>query len=223
MTDEMDLDGRVDGRGHAPGAGEPELPLGGMATGEGARRGTRLEPLGSDGPATGAAAPATAATVTLGEGDRSLLALVDRLAAVLEWSDLSELEVEAGGTALVLRRPVATERPIVAVPVAGTTGAEGGTTGTGATVPAERRTEAAARPTVKAPLTGVFYGSPSPGATPYVTVGDHVSVGQVIGLIEAMKLFNEIKSDLAGRVVRIIPENGSLVKAKSPLIEVEPG
>ncbi len=53
-------------------------------------------------------------------------------------------------------------------------------------------------------------------------VGREVVVGQVIGLIEAMKLFNEIKSDKAGRVVRVIPDNGTLVKAKHPLIEVEP-
>ena len=79
-----------------------------------------------------------------------------------------------------------------------------------------------ARPSVKAPLTGIYYGAPSPGATAYVAVGDHVAVGQIIGLIEAMKLFNEIKSDLAGRVVRICADNGALVKAKQPLIEVEP-
>jgi acetyl-CoA carboxylase biotin carboxyl carrier protein len=75
---------------------------------------------------------------------------------------------------------------------------------------------------VVAPLTGLFYGSPSPGAEPYVKVGSPLLVGQVIGLIEAMKLFNEIKSDRAGRVVRVIPEDGALVKAKEPLIEVEP-
>jgi acetyl-CoA carboxylase biotin carboxyl carrier protein len=80
----------------------------------------------------------------------------------------------------------------------------------------------AARPSVKAPLTGLFYGAPSPGATAYVSVGDHVSVGQIIGLIEAMKLFNEIKSDLSGRVVRICAGSGALVKARQPLIEVEP-
>jgi acetyl-CoA carboxylase biotin carboxyl carrier protein len=55
-----------------------------------------------------------------------------------------------------------------------------------------------------------------------VRVGGEVAVGQVIGLIEAMKLFNEIKSDLAGRVVRVVAESGQLVKAKQPLIEVEP-
>ena len=52
--------------------------------------------------------------------------------------------------------------------------------------------------------------------------GGEVAVGQVIGLIEAMKLFNEIKSDLAGRVVKVVAESGALVKAKQPLIEVEP-
>ena len=78
------------------------------------------------------------------------------------------------------------------------------------------------RPSVKAPLTGIFYASPAPGTAPYVQVGGEVAVGQVIGLIEAMKLFNEIKSDLAGRVVRVVPESGALVKAKQPLIEVEP-
>ena len=82
--------------------------------------------------------------------------------------------------------------------------------------------EPPARPSVKAPLTGVWYSSPAPGSAPFVAVGRELAVGQVIGLIEAMKLFNEIKSDLAGRVVRVVPESGALVKAKQPLIEVEP-
>ena len=75
---------------------------------------------------------------------------------------------------------------------------------------------------IVSPLTGLYYGSPSPGAEPYVRVGGQVNTGQVIGLIEAMKLFNEIKSDVTGRVVRIVAENGKLVKAKQPLIEVDP-
>ena len=87
---------------------------------------------------------------------------------------------------------------------------------------AGRDPAATARPSIKAPLTGIFYASPAPGTAPYVQVGGEVAVGQVIGLIEAMKLFNEIKSDLAGRVVRVVPDSGALVKAKQPLIEVEP-
>jgi acetyl-CoA carboxylase biotin carboxyl carrier protein len=80
----------------------------------------------------------------------------------------------------------------------------------------------AGRLVVAAPLTGVWYASPSPSSPAFVSVGSEVTVGQVIGLIEAMKLFNEIKSDRAGRVVRVVPDNGALVRAKQPLIEVEP-
>jgi len=146
----------------------------------------------------------------------SLLGLIDRLGSLLERSDLLELEVESGETGIILRKPAALQAHAL---VAATGGASG-------PAPAGS-TEAAPAPTsttrfVKAPLTGVFYGSSSPGSPPFVTVGQQVALGQVIGLIEAMKLFNEIKSDQAGRVVRLVAETGKLVKAKSPLIEVEP-
>jgi len=159
-------------------------------------------------------------------GDASLLALVDRLGGLLDRSDLSELAVEAGGTRLVLRKASA-----IAAPMAAAAPATGGNDAAApvaaaagdAAAPASGGPAAApARPSVTAPLTGVWYGSPAPGSAPFVAVGREVAVGQVIGLIEAMKLFNEIKSDLAGRVVRVIPESGALVKAKQPLIEVEP-
>ena len=71
-------------------------------------------------------------------------------------------------------------------------------------------------------MTGIFYASPAPGTAPYVSVGGEVAVGQVIGLIEAMKLFNEIKSDASGRITRVLVENGTLVKRKQPLLEVDP-
>jgi acetyl-CoA carboxylase biotin carboxyl carrier protein len=192
----------------------------------------------ADGPdeATGAA------------GDASLLALVDRLSGLLERSDLTELEVEAGGTGLILRKPaaLATLAGTTAVPLAGdaahpadgAAGAErpaGATSGGGPAFGAASGVASAApgavgrpdapadgRLAVRAPLTGIFYSAPSPGSPPYVAVGREVVVGQVIGLIEAMKLFNEIKSDQAGRVVGVIAEDGALVKAKQPLIEVEP-
>jgi acetyl-CoA carboxylase biotin carboxyl carrier protein len=167
--------------------------------------------------AAGAPVPA----VALNGADASLLALVDRLTMVLERSDLGELEVAAGGTTIVLRAPSAIERHPAAGP-APADGAAAALAPDGPPVAAAVAAPPAARPSVKAPLTGIFYGAPSPGAMPYVAVGDHVAVGQIIGLIEAMKLFNEIKSDLAGRVVRVCADNGALVKARQPLIEVEP-
>ena len=80
---------------------------------------------------------------------------------------------------------------------------------------------AASGKTVNAPLTGIFYRSASPQTGPFVQEGSTVGVGDVIGLIEAMKLFNEIKSTVAGRVKRIVAEDGKLVRAHAPLIELE--
>lgn len=173
----------------------------------------RGRPAGETHEGTEASGPATS------EETASLLNLIDRLGALLERSDLVELEVEAGETGIILRKPVA---PAALGPAAAATGAAatdpfGAATGA-APVPAPVTTAKV----VKAPLTGIFYGAPSPGSPPYVTVGQHVTIGQVIGLIEAMKLFNEIKSDQAGRVARVVAESGKLVKAKQPLIEVEP-
>jgi len=163
----------------------------------------------------------------LDPGDASLLALVDRLGALLDRSDLSELAVASGGTRLVLRKPTAIVTVSAGAPAGVADAAQGGPPSpaggdVGGGSPVGNLAEAAARPSVKAPLTGIWYSSPAPGSAPFVAAGREVAVGQVIGLIEAMKLFNEIKSDLAGRVVRVVPEPGALVKAKQPLIEVEP-
>jgi acetyl-CoA carboxylase biotin carboxyl carrier protein len=146
-------------------------------------------------------------------GDASLLRLIDRLSGLLERSELTELEVEAGETALILRKPEAIATALVATQGASAAEPSAGPPPTDAD---------ASRPAVRAPLTGIFYASPSPGSPPYVQVGGELAVGQIVGLIEAMKLFNEIKSDIAGRVVRVVAESGQLVKAKQALIEVEP-
>jgi acetyl-CoA carboxylase biotin carboxyl carrier protein len=162
--------------------------------------------------------PAEAAQEPSHGVDAELLALIDRLAELLERSDLSELEVESGGTGLLLRKPIADAQSAPGSP-AGVAVAAGSS---GEPSTAGRDHPGTDRPSIKAPLTGIFYASPAPGTAPYVQVGGEVAVGQVIGLIEAMKLFNEIKSDLAGRVVRVVPDSGALVKAKQALIEVEP-
>lgn len=157
--------------------------------------------------------------------DAALLGVIDRLAAILDHSDLVELEVQVGETGLTLRKPVALAQAVAVASAPSPSGldhptpAAGSPSSSGAPASTDH---APPRPSVKAPLTGIWYGSPAPGSAPYIQVGGEVAVGQVIGLIEAMKLFNEIKSDLAGRVVKVTAENGKLVKAKQPLIEVEP-
>jgi acetyl-CoA carboxylase biotin carboxyl carrier protein len=183
------------------------------------------EPSPAVEPAAEAAESAAPAAPELRDGgDVELLGLIDRLAELLERSDLTELEVESGGTVLVLRKPVAAVALVPATAAASSTGSSTvlAPGGSGEPSAAGRDPGVTAPPSIKAPLTGIFYASPAPGTAPYVQVGGEVAVGQVIGLIEAMKLFNEIKSDLAGRVTRVVPDSGALVKAKQPLIEVEP-
>ena len=74
---------------------------------------------------------------------------------------------------------------------------------------------------VKAPLVGTFYAAPSEGADPFVSVGDTVKKGQVIGIVEAMKLMNEVESDYDGTVAEILVENGEMVEYGQPLIVVK--
>jgi len=73
---------------------------------------------------------------------------------------------------------------------------------------------------VKSPIVGTFYGSPSPGAASFVTPGDHVERGQVICIIEAMKLMNEIEADMAGEIVRCLVTNGQPIEYGQPLFSI---
>jgi acetyl-CoA carboxylase biotin carboxyl carrier protein len=164
------------------------------------------------------AAPGAGESPALSAEASSLLGLIDKLGLLLEKSDLAELEVQAGESTIVLRKPAV---PAPAATASGSA-ASSAEVALAASSPAEPAVPVSAAKAVRAPLTGIYYASSSPSAPPYVAVGQPVTVGQVIGLIEAMKLFNEIKSDASGRVVRIVAEAGKLVKAKQTLIEVEP-
>ncbi len=76
--------------------------------------------------------------------------------------------------------------------------------------------------TIKAPMIGTFYRSPSPDKPPFVAIGDTVSEGSVICIIEAMKLFNEIESEVSGKIVKILVDDNTPVEFDQPLFLVEP-
>ena len=147
-----------------------------------------------------------------------ILDAVDLLGPAFEQAGLDELEVEAGELRVRLARPRAQPAPAPAAPTAAPAPAPApaadGLTPFGEPAPGMRF--------VSSPLTGVWYAAPSPGARPYVAEGDEINAGGVVGLIEAMKLFNEIKSETAGTVTRVLVESGTLVKRKQPLIEIDP-
>ena len=138
------------------------------------------------------------------------------LLEIMHEHDLDRIKVKVGDAVYELVRREAGAQviaPAVAAPAAT------------AASPAVAHAPAAAPPNVKrvtAPLTGVFYRSPSPDADAFVNPGDRVETGDVLCILEAMKLFNEIQSDYAGTIVRIVPENSELVSQGQELFWIEP-
>jgi acetyl-CoA carboxylase biotin carboxyl carrier protein len=134
-----------------------------------------------------------------------VLVALESLLPDLERSGVTELDVSSGGARLFVRRRLG---PAPATPGAPT-----------AAAPADD--EAGLTPIVT-PLSGVFYASSGPDEPPYVQVGDVVEAGQVVGLVEAMKVFNEIHAELAGTVERILAASGDLVHAQQTLMQLRP-
>jgi acetyl-CoA carboxylase biotin carboxyl carrier protein len=143
---------------------------------------------------------------------------VEDLIRVLEGSTVGELElIEAGTEIIIRRRPdlVMTPRPNPQMGIAPAwaehlAGAPGRLTRDDRSLP------------IIAPLTGVYYAAPSPAEPPFVSVGDVVRVGQVVALIEAMKVFNEVQVEVAGCVTAIVASNGNVVRKGDVLLRVEP-
>ncbi len=140
-------------------------------------------------------------------------ALVVELLQRLSGEQVQELEVRRGPLRVRVSKNGRSPGPQQAVDAAVVTSP--------ASVSAPEAPARADYATVNAPLTGIFYRSPSPQAPAFLQVGSQVTEGDVIGLIEAMKLFNEIRSTASGTVRRIMIENGQLVRAHQPIIELE--
>ncbi len=146
-------------------------------------------------------------------------AVLDALLGVVRQYDLDALTVRVGtSTYELFARPQAVESAsAAAVPLEGVR-----------TAPPPDRPAAPSAPTninmkmVTAPIIGVFYRSAAPGTESFVEVGDRVVVGQGLCILEAMKLMNEITSDYAGTVRRILPENGALVSLGEEMFWIEP-
>jgi acetyl-CoA carboxylase biotin carboxyl carrier protein len=145
---------------------------------------------------------------------------IKKLIDLLEESNLAELEIKEGEEVVRLSRvpkggvamaaPVAmAPAPVAALPAA--------------PVAAAAAPAADALPAghvVKAPMVGTFYASSSPGAAPFVKVGQQVKAGDTLGVVEAMKMFNQIEADVAGTVQAILVENGQPVEFDEPMFVI---
>jgi acetyl-CoA carboxylase biotin carboxyl carrier protein len=148
------------------------------------------------------------------------LKLLQDILDILESRGIDELELEEGGTRLRVKRGrdgaagaavVATPGP-APVPMASVAAPL-------APAPGEAPEEAGLT-VLKSPIVGTFYRAPDPNSAPFVNVGDRVRVGQVLCIIEAMKLMNEIEAETAGVIAKVHQENGQPVQFGAPLFSV---
>lgn len=145
---------------------------------------------------------------------------IEKLAKIIADNDLTEISLEDGEQAITIRKDL----PEVNMVAAPSTAAVA--TPAAAQVPSSSAAVEAKEPEIKgraitSPMVGTFYAASSPEANPFVEVGSNVEVGDVVCIIEAMKLMNEIKSEQAGKVVQICVKNGDPIEFGQVLMYVE--
>lgn len=149
------------------------------------------------------------------------LILIKKLIKILESSEVTDLEFEENGTRIKLAKKVRVAQAI-SIPQA-------------ASIPVNQQTSVSVLKTeekkstdenaglheIKSPIVGTFYRAPAPDADSYVQVGDDVSAGTVLCIVEAMKLMNEIESDISGKIVKILVDSGKPVEYNQPLFLIQ--
>ena len=145
---------------------------------------------------------------------------IEKLAKVLADTGLTEISLEDGEQAITLRKDVvvAPVAPVVSAPVQAAPAAQA----QAPSGPAQAASEPAKKGTpITSPMVGTFYKSPSPDADAFVSVGQSIKTGDVVCIVEAMKMMNEIESEVSGKVVEICVEDGQPVEFGQVLLYVE--
>ena len=145
------------------------------------------------------------------------------LVELMKENNVSELDLEQGGSRLSLRRalpgaaPVVVTQPVAAQPVPTAPVAAPAVPA----APAAPAKEPDYIKTITSPIVGVFYASPTPESDPFVKVGDSIAPGKVICLIEAMKVFNDIRAEFSGKITEVLVKNGDPLEYGTPLFKVD--
>ncbi len=141
---------------------------------------------------------------------------IEQLAKVLSNASLTEISLEDGDQAITLRKEIITGAPVIT-----TTAAQPAPAAAPVAQPAAAKEEVKRGKPLTSPMVGTFYKSPSPDAKPFVEVGQTVKEGDVVCIVEAMKLMNEIESEFSGKIVEICVEDGQPVEFGQVLMYIE--
>jgi acetyl-CoA carboxylase biotin carboxyl carrier protein len=155
------------------------------------------------------------------------LNLIKKLVKIVDTSGVTDLEIEEDGLRIKVakktKNTLVNPQPQMIVQTEPAEAPSPPEVVTGVIAPSEKSEEATGNfHDINSPIVGTFYRAPAPDADPYVQVGDSVSPGTVLCVVEAMKLMNEIESDVSGKVVKILVENGKPVEYNQPLFFIEP-
>ena len=156
-----------------------------------------------------------------------LLKAIDKVAEILKSSDIREIKVKDGGSSIFMTKNDTTTTSVISAPVASSV-----SPATVAAAPAANSTPASAAPQaeekeevsgeeIKSPMVGTFYSAPSPDAAPYAKEGQEVKQGDVLCIIEAMKIMNKIEAEKAGKIVKILAKDGDAIQFDQPLFIIE--
>jgi acetyl-CoA carboxylase biotin carboxyl carrier protein len=145
---------------------------------------------------------------------------IKKLIDLLEESNLAELEIKEGEEVVRLSRVPKNAAPVAAAPVAVAAAPAPIAAAPVAAVEAPAASALPAGHVVKAPMVGTFYASATPGTPAFVKIGQQVKAGETLGIIEAMKMFNQIEADVAGTVQAILVENGQPVEFDEPMFVI---
>ena len=150
---------------------------------------------------------------------------VKKLIELLEESGIAEIEIKEGEEAVRISRMPTGGAPLHQVhayaPAPAATAGAGQSGVAGGAAPREEPRPRPNEHVVTAPMVGTFYAAPSPTAKAFVEIGDEVTMGQVLCIIEAMKMMNQIEADKAGRITSIMAKNGDPVEFGQPLFVIE--
>ena len=153
---------------------------------------------------------------------------IERILELVRLHDLAEFEVESGGMKLRIRKasaafPMPPTAPVIVAPVAPNAPPQVLTAPAAPALPPTSEEESVELAVVKSPIVGTFYRSPEPGAASFVEIGQRVKKDQVLCIIEAMKLMNEITSEYDGEIVSAYVENGKPVQYGERLFAIKTG
>jgi acetyl-CoA carboxylase biotin carboxyl carrier protein len=144
---------------------------------------------------------------------------IEKLAKVIADNELTEISLEDGDQAITIRKDLAEVVTTAVAPAAAPAPVVCQTTVNPAVVEVEKETPKGTA--ITSPMVGTFYAAPSPEAEPFVEIGKTISAGDVVCIVEAMKLMNEIKSEHSGRITQICVKNGDPVEFGQVLMYVE--